>query len=62
NILTRYGNPLIPFVLIGLGVMILLESHTLEDRGLRVLTLVVSCLCLVILSRNIGQPAEVERN
>jgi len=53
--LTRYGNQLIPFVLIGLGVLILIDSHTLEDRGLTVLTLVIGCLCLLNLARTIGQ-------
>jgi cadmium resistance protein CadD (predicted permease) len=39
--LTRYGNQLVPFVLIGLGVLILIDSHPLEDRGLTLLTLVM---------------------
>lgn len=51
--LTRYGNQLIPFVLIGLGVLILLDSHTLEDRGLAVVTLVISGMCLLNLIRNL---------
>jgi hypothetical protein len=41
-------------VLIGLGVLILIDSHTLEDRGLTVLTLVIGCLCLLNLARTIG--------
>ena len=53
--LTRYGNQLVPFVLIGLGVLILVDSHTLEDRGLTVLTLVIGCFCLLNLARTIGQ-------
>lgn len=53
--LTRYGNQLVPFVLIGLGALILIDSHTLEDRGLAVLTLVISCMCLLNLMRTIGQ-------
>ncbi|MBW4576466.1 MAG: cadmium resistance transporter [Aphanothece sp. CMT-3BRIN-NPC111] len=68
--LTRYGNQLVPFVLIGLGVLILVDSHTLENRGLLVLTLVMSCLYLLTLARNYGQlpvaeicsTSEVEKN
>ena len=51
--LTRYGNQLVPFVLIGLGVLILIDSHTLEDRGLAVLTLVISSMGLIHLIRTI---------
>jgi cadmium resistance transport/sequestration family protein len=50
--LTRYGNSLVPFVLIGLGVLILIDSHTLENRGLTVLTLIISCIFLLMLSRH----------
>lgn len=57
--LTRYGNQLVPFVLIGLGVLILLDSHTLEDRGLTVLTLVIGCMCLLHLIRTLKQPSPV---
>ncbi|MBF2051662.1 MAG: cadmium resistance transporter [Elainella sp. C42_A2020_010] len=49
--LTRYGNLLVPFVLIGLGVMILFESHTLEDQSLTVLTLIVSTVAMVTMNR-----------
>jgi cadmium resistance transport/sequestration family protein len=42
--LTDYGNQLVPFVLIGLGILILIDSHTLENRGLAVLTLLISGL------------------
>lgn len=58
--LTHYGNLMIPFVLIGLGVLILLDSHTLENRGLTLLTLVVSCLCLLTLGRNREREPEIE--
>ncbi|OLP17066.1 transporter [Leptolyngbya sp. 'hensonii'] len=47
--LTRYGNQLVPYVLIGLGVLILIDSHTLENRGLTVLVLVVSSLSVLML-------------
>ncbi|MBW4657845.1 MAG: cadmium resistance transporter [Drouetiella hepatica Uher 2000/2452] len=56
--LTRYGNQFVPFVLIGLGAMILIESHTLEDRGLLLLTLVACCCTVITLSRNLIQPAK----
>jgi cadmium resistance transport/sequestration family protein len=46
--LTHYGNQLVPFVLIGLGVLILVDSHTLENRGLTVLTLIISLLCVLM--------------
>ncbi len=63
--LSRYGNTLVPFVLIGLGVLILIDSHTLENRGLAVLTLIISCLYLLILVRNISRTSaipEIEKN
>ncbi|GAP94168.1 cadmium resistance transporter [Leptolyngbya sp. NIES-2104] len=50
--LTRYGNQLVPFVLIGLGVLILIDSHTLEDRGLTVIALVLSSMGLIHLMRS----------
>lgn len=50
--LTRYGNSLVPFVLIGLGTLILIDSHTLENRGLTVLTLVISCIFLLTFNIN----------
>jgi cadmium resistance transport/sequestration family protein len=40
--LTRYGNRLVPFVLMVLGILILIDSRTLENRGLTVLTLIIS--------------------
>lgn len=43
--LTQYGNQLVPYVLIGLGILILIDSHTLENRGLALLTLLLSGLC-----------------
>ena len=62
DILTRYGNPLIPFILIGLGVVILTESHTMENRGLAVLTLVISGFSLLTQTKNIWRVPEVEKN
>lgn len=48
--LTRYGNFIVPFVLIGLGILILIDSHTLEHRGLTVLALILSAGCLLTLN------------
>ena len=53
--LTRYGNHLVPFVLMSLGVLILIDSRTLENPGLAVLTLVVSGIYVLKLVRSIGQ-------
>ena len=57
--LTRYGNQLVPFVLIGLGVLILLDSHTLENPSLAVLTLVISFFCLLSLTKNLWKTPEI---
>jgi cadmium resistance protein CadD (predicted permease) len=54
--LTRYGNLLVPFVLIGLGILILIDSHTLENRGLAVLTLVISGSWLLSLVTHLPTP------
>lgn len=42
DLLTRYGNNLVPFVLIGLGVFIILDSASLTP-----IALATSCLCLM---------------
>lgn len=55
DVLTRYGNTLVPFVLIGLGVFIVLESESLHP-----LALVASCLCLIGLIKINGRSPEVE--
>jgi cadmium resistance transport/sequestration family protein len=57
--LTRYGNLLVPYVLIGLGILILIDSHTLENRGLAVLTLIVCVLGLLTLTHNRNPLTEV---
>jgi cadmium resistance transport/sequestration family protein len=57
--LTRYGNFLVPFVLIGLGILILIDSHTLENRGLTVLTLIISAGGLLALNRPTEEYNEV---
>lgn len=45
--ITRYGNILVPFVLISLGFLILIDSHTLENRALVILTLIISSWCVI---------------
>ncbi|MBW4616174.1 MAG: cadmium resistance transporter [Desmonostoc vinosum HA7617-LM4] len=51
--ITRYGNSLIPFILIGLGVSILMESHTLETPTLVLIVCASIGSYLLILTRNI---------
>lgn len=58
--LTRYGNYLVPFVLISLGVLILIDSRTLENPGLAVLTLVISGLYLPKLARAVIQTLQTQ--
>ncbi|PHJ58105.1 transporter [Nostoc linckia z18] len=47
DILSRYINHVVPFVLIGLGVFIVLKSEALSP-----IKLAASCFCLVILVKN----------
>lgn len=58
--LTRYGNHLVPFVLISLGVLILVDSRTLEQPGLLVLTLVISGIYLLKLVGTISQTLQAQ--
>ncbi len=60
SLLTRYGNALVPFVLIGLGVLILVDSHTLEYRGLTTLALTILGICTIHLVRTIPSITPVE--
>jgi cadmium resistance transport/sequestration family protein len=60
EILARYGDRLVPFVLIGLGISILLDSHTLENRSLATLALAISGLILIALLRDRERIASVE--
>lgn len=60
QVLTRYGNQLVPFVLIGLGVLILIDSHTLENRGLATLTLMMGGLIVLMLFRNAERTATIK--
>ncbi len=53
--LSRYGNYLVPFVLIGLGILIMIDSHTLENRGLVVLTLLIGGSVILNLGRNLTE-------
>ncbi len=53
DVLTRYGNNLVPFVLIGLGAFIVLKSEALS-----LIKLAGSCFCLMILVKN----NEIEEN
>ncbi len=62
SIFARYGNHFVPFVLIGLGVLILSKSHTLENPGLAVLTIVISGCYLLTQSKNIWRMPEVGKN
>jgi cadmium resistance transport/sequestration family protein len=60
QILTRYGDRLVPFVLIGLGILILIDSRTLENRGLATIALVISGLTILTLIRKAEQIASVK--
>jgi cadmium resistance protein CadD (predicted permease) len=60
DLLTSYGNNLIPFVLMGLGILILLDSQTLLDPTLTVIALLVSSFALMSLSKNKEQLAEAQ--
>lgn len=59
EVLTRYGNQLVPFVLIGLGILILIDSHTLENRGLATLALMIVGLVGLMLFRNAERTATI---
>lgn len=58
--LTRYGNHLVPFVLVGLGGLILMDSRTLENPGLAVLTLLISGIYLLKLVRTVSQTLQAQ--
>jgi Cadmium resistance transporter len=57
DILTRYGSNLVPFVLVGLGVFIILQSNALN-----LLALGVCCLCLIGIVKKYKPSLEVEEN
>lgn len=58
--LSHYGNYLVPFVLMGLGLLILIDSHTLENRGLATLALAIGGLVLLMLFRNGEKTATIK--
>ncbi|WP_052049544.1 cadmium resistance transporter [Leptolyngbya sp. KIOST-1] len=51
-LLTRYGSQVVPFVLMALGGLILVDSHTLEYRGLTALALTIIGICVIHLLRS----------
>ena len=57
HILTHYGNTIVPFILMGLGVFIVLDSHSLNLQAL-----VISCLCLMGIVKNYEDSSEVTKN
>ncbi|MEG3898583.1 MULTISPECIES: cadmium resistance transporter [unclassified Microcoleus] len=57
--LTRYGNQLVPFVLIGLGIAILVKSGTLASPTLSIISLVGCACCLITMSRSNATEPEV---
>ncbi|MBN3924723.1 cadmium resistance transporter [Nostoc sp. NMS4] len=57
DVLTRYVNNLVPFVLIGLGVFIVLKSEALSP-----IKLAASSICLMILVKNDESTDEIGEN
>ena len=57
--LTRYGNQLVPFVLIGLGIAILAKSGTLASPTLSIISLLGCAFCLITISRGNARETEV---
>ncbi len=57
HLVTHYGNTVVPYVLIGLGVFIVLDSHALTPQAL-----VISCLCLMGIVKNYEDSSEVVNN
>ena len=57
EVLTRYGNNIVPFVLIGLGAFIVLKSGALS-----LIKLAASCFCLIILVKNNESTDEIGEN
>ncbi|BBD68072.1 cadmium resistance transporter [Nostoc commune NIES-4072] len=57
DVLTRYGNNIVPFVLIGLGAFIVLKSGALN-----LIKLAASCFCLMILVKNNESIDEIGEN
>lgn len=61
DMVQRLAQPIVPFVLIGLGLLILLDSHTLADRSLAVLVLLGLVAMAVSLGRQLQQSAQALR-
>ena len=57
DVLTRYVNNLVPFILIGLGAFIVLKSEALS-----LIKLAASCFCLMILVKNNASNDEISEN
>ncbi|QHG17198.1 cadmium resistance transporter [Nostoc sp. ATCC 53789] len=57
DILTRYINNFVPFILIGLGAFIVLKSGALS-----LIKLAASCFCLMILVKNNESTDEIKEN
>ncbi|WP_322745433.1 cadmium resistance transporter [Nostoc sp. LEGE 12447] len=57
DVLNRYSSNLVPFILVGLGVYIILESGALNS-----LALVASCICLMLIVKKYKSRAQVEDN
>ncbi|WP_375507150.1 cadmium resistance transporter [uncultured Nostoc sp.] len=57
DVLTRYGNNIVPFVLIGLGTFIVLKSGALN-----LIKLAASCFCLMILVKKNESTDEIGEN
>jgi cadmium resistance protein CadD (predicted permease) len=55
QLLSQYGQQLVPFVLIGLGALILIDSHTLQHRGLATLALTGIGVMALSLMRQLQQ-------
>lgn len=47
ELVTTYGNQLVPFILMGLGILILVKSGTLENPSLTLLTIIACGFCLI---------------
>jgi hypothetical protein len=60
DLLTSYGNRITPFVLIGLGGLILIDSDTLQHRGLAALALSGIALMALSLLRQLQLVASPE--
>jgi cadmium resistance protein CadD (predicted permease) len=55
NLMSRYGNTAVPFILIGLGAFIVLDSQALS-----LFALIASCLCLAGLVKKRETPVTTE--